>query len=164
MVNEDSTAVRNTGMADKSKIPVPKATPETQHFWDGTKAGVLRLQRCCECSQIYFPPRPFCPACVSRDVEVFDACGRAFLYSYVINQRPHPAFDGPYSIAVVELEEGPRMMTNIVGVEQTPQALKLDMPLVVTFEPLNEDISLPYFQPAEQPVEQSSKQHAGGGR
>ncbi|MDP6969928.1 MAG: zinc ribbon domain-containing protein, partial [Pseudomonadales bacterium] len=90
MVNEDSTAVRNTGMADKSKIPVPKATPETQHFWDGTKAGVLRLQRCCECSQIYFPPRPFCPACVSRDVEVFDACGRAFLYSYVINQRPHP--------------------------------------------------------------------------
>lgn len=79
---------------------------------------------------------------------MFKASGRGFLYSYVINQRPHPAFDGPYSIAIVELEEGPRMMTNVVNVDQTPEALQLDMPLEVTFEALNEDISLPYFQPA----------------
>lgn len=79
---------------------------------------------------------------------MFVASGEATLYSYVINHLPHPAFDGPYAIAVVELKEGPRMMTNIVDVDQTPEALILDMPLKVTFEPLTDDISLPYFRPA----------------
>ena len=78
----------------------------------------------------------------------FAASGKATLYSYVINHLPHPAFDGPYAIAVVELREGPRMMTNLVEVEQTPEALLLDMPLEVTFETLTEEISLPYFRPA----------------
>lgn len=135
-------------MADKSKLPLPIATPETEHFWEGAKAGELRLQRCDNCSQVYFPPRPFCPECSSRSVSVFKASGKATLYSYIINHRPHPAFDGPYSIAVVELEEGPRMMTNIVGTEQTPEALQLDMPLEVTFTKMSDDIALPYFQPA----------------
>lgn len=135
-------------MADKSRLSLPVPTPETQHFWDGTKAGELRLQRCDDCSEAYFPPRPFCPNCGSRSVSVFTASGKASLYSYVINHRQHPAFDGPYSIAVVELEEGPRMMTNIVGTPQTPEALTLDMPLEVTFEDMSETIALPYFQPA----------------
>ena len=134
-------------MQDKSKIPVPRATPETEHFWDGTRLGELRLQRCDDCQQVYFPPRPFCPSCASRKVSIFTASGKAILYSYVINHRPHPAFDGPYSIAVVQLEEGPRMMANIINVEQTPEALVLDMPLEVIFEELDEQISLPYFQP-----------------
>ncbi|MEM7020214.1 MAG: OB-fold domain-containing protein [Pseudomonadota bacterium] len=134
-------------MSDKSKLPVPKSTPETAHFWEGTQQGELRLQRCGDCDNVYFPPRPFCPACTSKNVAYFAASGNASLYSYIINHRDHPAFDGPYSIAVVQLEEGPRMMTNIVNVEQTPEALVLDMPLEVTFEPLNDDITLPYFQP-----------------
>jgi len=66
----------------------PKPTPETQHFWDGTQAGQLRLQRCDACANVYFPPRPFCPACASRKVSVFKASGNAKLYSYVINHRP----------------------------------------------------------------------------
>ncbi|MCB1691445.1 MAG: OB-fold domain-containing protein [Pseudomonadales bacterium] len=136
-------------MADKSRIPLPIPTPETRHFWEGTKEGELRLQRCDDCSETYFPPRPFCPACSSRQVSVFKASGKATLHSYVINHRPHPAFDGPYSIAVVQLEEGPRMMTNIIGTEQTPEALVLDMPLTVTFEAMSDEISLPYFQPEE---------------
>ncbi len=135
-------------MVDKSRIPVPIPTPETAHYWDGTRSQELRLQRCDECDETYFPPRPFCPCCASRKVSIYKACGRATLYSYVINHRPHPAFDGPYSIAVVELEEGPRMMTNIINVEQSPAALQLDMPLEVVFEALNEQISIPYFQPA----------------
>lgn len=134
-------------MPDKSKIPLPRPTPETEHFWAGTRLGELRLQRCDECDDVYFPPRPFCPSCASREVSVFTASGRASLYSYVINHRPHPAFDGPYSIAVVQLAEGPRMMSNIVNVDQTPEALVLDMPLEVIFEELDEQISLPYFQP-----------------
>lgn len=148
---------RSSELADLSKLPLPRSTPETKHFWDGTSNGELRLQRCDECARVYFPPRPFCPHCACRSVSVFKATGRATLYSYVINHRPHPAFDGPYSIAVVELEEGPRMMTNIVDTAQTPEALRLDMPLQVTFTKITQKVpqggtvavSLPHFKPVE---------------
>lgn len=136
-------------MAEAARArPIP--TPETQHFWDGAKAGELRLQRCDACDHVYFPPRPFCPSCASRKVSVFPASGKATLYSYVINHRPPaPGFTPPYAIAVVTLEEGPRMMTNIVDCPQTPEALVLDMPLKVTFEKLDDAITLPLFAPAK---------------
>ena len=127
---------------------LPRPSPESQHFWDGTKEGELRLQRCGECGKSYFPPRPFCPFCSSRNVLVYPASGQATLYSYVINHLPTPGFDGPHAVAVVTLEEGPRMMTNIVDCEQTPDTLVLDMPLEVTFERQNDDITLPLFKPA----------------
>lgn len=127
---------------------LPTPTPETAHFWDGCKAGELRLQRCKACAETYFPPRPFCPACGAREVEVVKASGKAALWSYVINHRPRRDMGpDPYAIAVVALEEGPRMMTNIVGCPQTPEALVLDMPLEVTFQSFG-DIALPLFRPA----------------
>jgi uncharacterized protein len=127
--------------------PLPAITPETKHFWQGTAAGELRLQKCTACQHTYFPPRPFCPGCGCRDVAVFAASGRATLYSYVIHHRPAPGFTPPYAIAVVTLEEGPRMMTNIVDVAQTPEALQLDMPLQVSFSKINDEITLPLFRP-----------------
>jgi len=128
--------------------PVP--TPETRHFWDGAAAGELRLQRCDDCRHTYFPPRPFCPSCASRKVSAFAASGKATLYSYVINHRPAaPGFTPPYAIAVVTLEEGPRMMTNIIDCPQTPEALVLDMPLEVAFQKLDDAITLPVFRPAK---------------
>ena len=127
----------------------PKPTPETQHFWDGTQGGELRLQRCDACANVYFPPRPFCPVCASRKVSVTKASGRAKLYSYVIHHRPVPGFTPPYAIAVVELAEGPRLMTNIVDCAQTPEALVLDMPVEVVFQPQDETITLPLFRPAK---------------
>jgi uncharacterized protein len=126
----------------------PQPTPETQHFWDGTRIGEIRLQRCDACAYAYFPPRPFCPACGGRKVSVFKASGRATLHSYIIHHRPAPGFTPPYAIAVVQLEEGPRMMTNIVGCPQTPEALQLDMALEPAFEKLDDDITLPLFRPA----------------
>jgi uncharacterized OB-fold protein len=135
-------------MAEAARAkPIP--TPETQHFWDGTKAGELRLQRCDACDHVYFPPRPFCPKCASRKVSVFPASGKATLYSYVIHHRPAPGFKPPYAIAVVELAEGPRMMSNIVDCAQTPEALPLDMNLDVTFEKIDDAITLPVFKPAK---------------
>jgi hypothetical protein len=128
--------------------PLPKPTPETRHFWEGTRARELRLQRCENCATVYFPPRPFCPGCGSREVSVFVASGRATLDSYVISHRPHPAFEPPYAIALVKLEEGPRLMTNIVDCAQTPEALQLDMPLEVTFVEQSAEITLPLFRPA----------------
>ncbi len=127
----------------------PKPTPETKHFWDGTRAGELRLQRCDACSKVYFPPRPFCPACASRQVSAFAASGRGVLWSYVIHHRPVPGFTPPYAIAVVQLDEGPRLMTNIVDCPQTPEALQLDMKLQVAFHKLDDEITLPLFRPAE---------------
>lgn len=127
---------------------LPRPTPETQHFWAGTRLGEIRLQRCDACGKVYFPPRPFCPKCASRKVSVFRASGRAKLYSYVINHRPAPGFTAPYAIAVVELAEGPRMMTNIVGCPQTPQALVLDMPLEPVFDRQTDEITLVLFKPS----------------
>jgi len=129
--------------------PAPVPTPETQPFWDGCAAGELRIQRCMDCAKPYFDPRQVCPSCGSVNVEWFTASGRATLYSYVINYRPAPGFedDGPYAIAVVELTEGPRMMTNLTGVPNTSEDLVLDMPLRVTFEPRGE-VYLPVFTPA----------------
>jgi uncharacterized OB-fold protein len=144
----DRTLHRQGDDLPDSKRPLPEPTPETRHFWDGTRAGELRLQRCDDCRHAYFPPRPFCPKCGSRQVSVFKASGRARLYSYVIHHRPAPGFTPPYAIAVVELAEGPRMMTNIVGCPQTPEALQLDMPLEVTFEKQSDSITLPLFKPA----------------
>jgi uncharacterized protein len=127
----------------------PLPTPETKHFWEGTAVGELRLQRCDDCANVYFPPRPFCPSCASRHVSIFSASGKATLYSYVIHHRPVAGFTPPYAIAVVELEEGPRMMSNIIDCPQTPEALELDMKLEVAFEKLDDKITLPQFRPAK---------------
>lgn len=128
---------------------LPEPTPETRHFWDGCKEGELRLQRCTSCGDSYFPPRPFCPKCSSRAVEVYKASGKGVLWSYVINMRPRPDMGTePYAIAVVKLAEGPQMMTNIVNCPQTPEALHLDMPVQVSFSKMSDTISLPLFEPA----------------
>jgi uncharacterized OB-fold protein len=128
---------------------LPEPTPETRHFWDGCKEGELRLQRCTDCAETYFPPRPFCPRCAGSRVEVHAASGRAILWSYVINMRPRPDMGSePHAIALVKLEEGPVLMTNIVDCPQTPEALQLDMPLKVVFRTENDSITLPLFAPA----------------
>jgi hypothetical protein len=132
------------------KRPVPEPTPETREFWEGARRGELRIQRCRSCARAYFFPRPFCPHCSSTEVEWFTASGRGSLYSYVINHRAARGFEdvAPYPIAIVQLEEGPRMMSNIVGIDPTPQNLRIDMPLEVTWERVDDEITLPLFRPA----------------
>ncbi len=131
------------------KRPIPEPTPETKEFWEGAKRGELRIQRCRACKQAYFYPRPFCPNCSSRDVEWFTASGRGKLHTYVISHRPAYGFQDwtPYVIAIVQLDEGPRMMTNIIGVDATPESLPIDLPVEVTWDPQNDDITLPLFRP-----------------
>jgi hypothetical protein len=129
--------------------PVPKPTPETAEFWQAARRGILLIQRCDDCSRHYFYPRPLCPSCLSRRVVWVEASGRGRLHTFVINHRPprgYPA-KGPYILAIVELEEGPRMMSNIVGIEPEPHRLRCDMPVEVVFEPITEEITLPRFRP-----------------
>jgi uncharacterized OB-fold protein len=127
----------------------PRPTPETQPYWDGCAAGELRLQRCRSCDGgAYFPPASSCPRCLSTDVEWFKASGNGRLHTYVISHRAAPGYEAevPYALAVVELEEGPRIMSNIVGIPNTPEDLVLDMDLLVDFQQ-REGGSVPVFRP-----------------
>jgi uncharacterized OB-fold protein len=130
----------------------PKPTPETAPYWEAANRGELQIQRCIACRRYYFYPRTACPHCGSTDVTWETVSGRGRLHTYVINHRPAPGFEdeAPYAIAVVELEEGPRMMANITGVPNTPDQLELDMSLEVRFEPRGEQ-TVPVFTPATRP-------------
>ena len=125
----------------------PTPTPETAPFWAAAAAGRLSIQRCRTCGRHYFYPRSFCPACQSADVEWTDVSGRGRLISYVINYRPFPCTGNgaPQVIALVELEEGVRMLTNIVDSSGQPEGLPLDAPVSVAFEPRG-DLKVPVFR------------------
>lgn len=130
--------------------PEPVPTPETREFWEAAARRELRIQRCTSCRRFYFHPRPFCPdpACASDEVRWATVSGRAKLASYVINHRPLPKFqsDEPQIIAIVTLDEGPRMMTNLVGIDPDPNQLTLGMDLEVDFVPRGQQ-QLPVFRP-----------------
>ncbi|WP_321916133.1 MULTISPECIES: Zn-ribbon domain-containing OB-fold protein [unclassified Paraburkholderia] len=129
--------------------PAPVPIPGTLPFWAGTQAGELRLQHCASCAKHVFYPRTHCPSCGAEALSWVSVSGRATLYSYVISHMAMPGWQGetPYVIAVVQLEEGPRMMSNLVGVPVDPRHLELDMPLEVVFEARGE-MMLPMFRPA----------------
>lgn len=131
--------------------PVP--TPETEAFWQGLRENVLRLCHCDTCQQYYFPPSNVCGHCASKAVSWVEASGDASLYSYVINHRPAPEWqsDGPMSVALVQLAEGPRLVSTVVNCPQTPEALRLDMPLQAVFYKRSDDETLTHlcFEPAD---------------
>ena len=130
---------------------LPKTTPETQAFWDGTKAHRLMLPWCKDCGKPHFYPRSICPFCLSANLEWRQASGRGKLHTYVINFKAAKGFTKvPYVIAVVELDEGPRMMTNIVIDDPTPEALPIDAPVEVVFDDVTETITLPKFRLVQQ--------------
>ena len=135
----------------KPTKPAPVVTPETAPFWEAAQREELQIQRCNTCKEHYFYPRPFCPTCFSEDVSWVQVSGRATLASYVINHRPVRGWedDAPYAIAVVQLEEGPRMATNIVGIPNTPDDLVLDMALQVCFVEQG-GMKVPKFRPASE--------------
>lgn len=117
-----------------TQMPLPTVTPLNQPFWTGLEAGELRFQRCVACRHAWLPAREECPSCLSDDVAWEPSNGRARLISWVIyHQAFHPAFADrlPYNVAVVELEEGPRLITNVNADED---ALAIELPLVVSIE------------------------------
>jgi len=137
-------------MADTTYMgPIPKPTPETRPYWEAAKQRRLVFQACDDCGARYFYPRPLCPGCLSRAVRWVEASGRARLHTFVINHRPPRNYPvaGPFVIGMVELEEGPRMMSHIVEVAADPQALQCDMPLEVVFEDITPEITLAKFRP-----------------
>ncbi|MDP6606458.1 MAG: Zn-ribbon domain-containing OB-fold protein [Dehalococcoidia bacterium] len=135
-------------MADYNK-PLPMPTPETQEFWDGLKREELRIQQCQDCNQHYFYPRSFCPHCHSTNVEWTTVSGKGTVETFVINHRAMGGWaeEVPYVVAVVSLEEGPRMLTNIINIEPDPEHVQVDMPVEIVYDAVTDEITLAKFQP-----------------
>jgi len=131
------------------RFDLPAPDPETQPFWDAAREGRLLVKRCADCGEAHFYPRPFCPYCWSKRVEWEDASGRATLYTWsVVRSNDLPPFHErvPYVAAVVDLAEGPRMMTNIV--ECDFDRLEVGMDLTADFHDVGDDVTIPVFVPA----------------
>jgi uncharacterized OB-fold protein len=135
-------------VAGPARFDLPTPDQSTEAFWSGTREGRLRIKRCQACRRAHFYPRPFCPHCWSEDVVWEDATGKATLYTYsVVYQNDLPPFPErvPYVAAVVELEEGPRLMTNVVDCPF--DQLQVGMDLVVAYRQETDEITLPVFRP-----------------
>jgi uncharacterized OB-fold protein len=137
-------------MPEDYKAPLPRPTPESKPFWDGCKHHELRLQRCRDCGDAYFYPRNVCPACLSANVEWFRASGHGKVHTFTVVHAGgrNPPLELPFVLAVIELDEGVRVMSNLVGVPADPEQIRLDMPVVVEFADVTEQFTLPRFRPA----------------
>lgn len=130
--------------------PVPSPTPSTRPYWDGTARHELWIQQCVTTGKVFTYPRRFSPFVVGGEVAWVQASGRGRLYSYVINHFAGPGYkdEVPYVIAIVELEEGPRVIANLRGVEPVPDRLTLGMALEAVYEE-RESLTIVQFRPEE---------------
>lgn len=129
---------------------IPPNTELSQPYWDAARQNRLVVQQCGDCSHMLFPPGANCPKCGSRKLTWTQVSGKGVVYTYTIAHRPpHPvlAEQCPLAIAVVELDEGPRMMSNVMGCD--PGTIRIGMAVQVAFEPIDDsDVLLPVFRPA----------------
>jgi uncharacterized OB-fold protein len=136
-------------MSPQLPSPAPPVNPETEAFWSATTRGTLLLKGCRACHVIHWYPRSMCPACGSFDTEWIEASGRGTVYSFTIVRRGAPlayAEATPYVVAHVELEEGPRIMSNIVDCQ--PERISVGDHVEVLFHPTGKSSALPRFRPA----------------
>ncbi len=128
--------------------PLPNVNGDSKEFWAGCKAHELRFQKCQACGHVRWPPSIICPRCYSNDTKWMVAEGKGRVYSFAVyHMAYHPGFENdlPYVVADVELEEGPRLFTNIVGCG--PTEVKCDMLVEVAWEDITAEFSLPKFRP-----------------
>jgi uncharacterized protein len=129
-------------------IPLPAPNAISQPYWDGCARSELLYQRCEGCGRALFNPAPICRWCHSRMLTWHKSKGAGSVYSWSIVWRPQtPDFIVPYATAVVDVDEGYQMVTNIVGCE--PEDMHLDMRVVVQFQPVGSGMVIPYFRPEE---------------
>ena len=132
--------------AERPKRPRPALTQDNSFFFEGARQHKLLIQRCAECGTLRHPPRPSCANCRSFDWDTVTASGRGTIYSYVVNHYPKvPAFDYPLVVALVELEEGTRLVANVSGI--TPDTVAIGTAVQVGFEAFDDVLTLPVFRP-----------------
>jgi uncharacterized OB-fold protein len=128
--------------------PLPRIDEESRGYWEALARHELYFQRCRECGTNRFPPRAVCPSCLSSATEWVRASGRGTVYSFTVtHQNQAPGFRGapPYVLAIVELEEGPRLLTNVVGC--APDAVRIGMAVEVEYEDVTSEVTLAKFRP-----------------
>ena len=133
-------------MSDYKK-PLPVANPDTKPFWDFCRQHELRMQKCGQCGHVRFPPGIVCPKCHSMQAEWVKLSGRGSVYSFVVfHYAYNKAFsqDIPYTAAAIELEEGPRMLSNVIGCD--PKDVAIGMPVTVQFEDATDEFAIPKFK------------------
>jgi uncharacterized OB-fold protein/acyl dehydratase len=132
----------------RPKRPRPSLTQDNRFFFEGTKEGNLLIQRCSDCGILRHPPRPACPNCRSFEWDTVKASGRGTIYSYVVNHHPKvPAFDYPLVVALIELEEGTRLVANVSGIAS--DAVVIGTPVQARFETFDDELTLPVFHPVD---------------
>ncbi|MEE8332962.1 MAG: Zn-ribbon domain-containing OB-fold protein [Alphaproteobacteria bacterium] len=135
-------------MVDGYDKPLPIPTPESRPYWDAARAHRLALQRCGDCGRHWHPPSTVCPGCGSREHDWVDSSGKGKVFSFVTYHRLYNKGwkdDLPYVVAVIELEEGARLLSNVIGIE--PDDVACDMAVEVVFDDVTGEVTLPRFRP-----------------
>ena len=130
--------------------PLPVPDPVTKPFWESLKAHALQLQRCGACDRFIYYPRAVCPGCLSDDLAWSPVSGRGVVHAFTIPHRhPNKAFaaEVPYVVALIELDEGPRLLTTLVDVAPTPEAVQVGLPVEIVYDDVTPEITLPRFRP-----------------
>ena len=126
-------------------FPVPVNAFDNMGFWEGVQENKLVFEKCKSCGVWIHPPRPMCPKCHSIEKEWAPSTGKGTVYSFVTyRESPHPAFKAPYSVVLVEMEEGVRLVSNMVDIE--PEEISIGMPVELVFDKIDDDITLPKFR------------------
>jgi uncharacterized OB-fold protein len=129
--------------------PLPRVDEESKGFWEACQRHELYIQRCRDCGEERYYPRALCPSCLSEQIEWVRCSGRGTVYTFTVtyqNQAPGFRDELPYVLAYVELDEGVRMLTNIVAC--APDAVRIGMPVEVVFDDATSSVTLPKFKPA----------------
>ena len=134
-------------MNERYEKPLPYIHSETSNYWEGARRHELLVRICRSCGHYHFYPRDFCPSCFSPDVGWTKTSGRGVIYSFTICHRPAPGFekDIPYNLALIELDEGVRMMSSVV--DCTLDEIQIGMAVEVIFDDVTSQVSLPKFRP-----------------
>lgn len=128
------------------KRPAPGMSDDTRFFWEGARAGKLLIQRCTSCGTLRHPPGPCCPKCQSFDWDTLEASGMGTVYSFVVMHYPEvPPFEYPNPIGLIELDEGTRLIAQLVGVK--PGEIQVGQRVKVEFNTFDGDLVLPQFRP-----------------
>jgi len=136
-------------MSQGATKPIPRPAPESRPYWNAAAQHRLELPWCCDCHEFWFPPSLTCPHCLSTNFVWKPVSGHGKVFSFVTFHRVyHPAFENevPYVVALIELEEGPRLISNVVGI--APEDVRCEMPVRVVFEDVEGGVSIPKFTPA----------------
>lgn len=128
--------------------PAPILTEDNRSFWDAAARGRLVAQRCRGCGRLNHPPRPVCPDCHGLEHESVELAGTGTVYSYAVLHHPRsPQFTYPLVAVLVDLDEGVRVVSNLVGVE--PADVRIGMTVRAVFAPTADDMAVPVFEPHE---------------